>query len=216
MEREDYLLRLMQDAGIRTSAPVGIVEITPAREYLIVTEFLDNAAELTDAEVSDEIIDDALALVRGLWDHGLAHRDIKPSNVMIRDGRVYFIDVAFGQMRPSPWREAVDLANMMLCLGLRSNAGRVYQRALQFFSAEEIAEAFAASRGITLPSQLRHQLKVDSRDLMEDFRELAPDRRPLPMQRWSLRRVGLALWVLALAAGGVAFGVGNLEGIGLL
>ena len=44
------------------------------------------------------------------------------------------IDVAFGQVRPSPWRQAVDLANMMLVLALRSDAELVYQRACLQFS----------------------------------------------------------------------------------
>jgi len=216
VEREDYLMRVMRDAEIRVPQPLGIATITPEREYLIVTEFLDGAVEATDAEIDDTVIDDALLQVRRMWDHGLAHRDIKPSNVMVRDRTVYLIDVAFGQMRPSPWREAVDLANMMLTLALRSSADQVYARALQFFTPDEIAEAFAASRGITLPSQLRHEVKADSRDLVAEFRRLAPARPLLPIQRWSVRRVGLAIAVLVLVGLGLMFGVLNLEGIGLL
>ena len=40
-------------------------------------------------------------------------------------------------------RQAVDLANMMLSLALRSTPECVYQRALRQFSVEEISEAFA-------------------------------------------------------------------------
>ena len=36
---EDYALRLLDDIGVRTARPNGIVEITPEREYLLVTEF---------------------------------------------------------------------------------------------------------------------------------------------------------------------------------
>ena len=57
------------------------------------------------------------------------------------------IDVAFIELRPSPWRQAVDLANMMLCLALRSSPERVYQRALRQFSVQEISEGFAGARG---------------------------------------------------------------------
>jgi tRNA A-37 threonylcarbamoyl transferase component Bud32 len=208
VEYEDYLLRLMHHAGIRAPAPAGIAVITPEREYLIVTEFLDNAVEVSDAEVDDEIIDDALLLVRKLWEFGLAHRDVKPSNIMIRERRAYAIDVAFGEVRPSPWREAIDLANMMLVLALRSTSERVYARALAFL--------FAASRSITLPGQLRRHLKADGRDLIEEFRRLAPPLPKVPIQRWSLRRIGLALWVLLLVVAGLLLGLSNLEGLGLL
>ena len=63
-------------------------------------------------------------IVRRLWDAGLAHRDIKPANLLVRDGHVRLIDTAFTQVRPSPWREAVDLANMMLVLAVRTDPHR--------------------------------------------------------------------------------------------
>jgi tRNA A-37 threonylcarbamoyl transferase component Bud32 len=154
VQYEDYLLRLMRDVGLPTPTPYGVVVLTPEREYLVVCEFFDGAVELGDAQIDDAVIDDALSIVRRLRDAGLAHRDIKPSNLLLH-GRVRLIDVAFAEVRPSPWRQAVDLANMMLVLGLRANAQRFYRRALRQFRPEEIAEAFAASRGVTIPSQSR-------------------------------------------------------------
>ena len=155
VQQEDYTLRLMRDAGIPTAEPMGIVELTPEREYMLVTSFLDGAVELGDAEVDDTIIDEGLQIVRRMWDTGLAHRDIKPANLLVRDGHLAVIDVAFAQVRPSPWREAVDLANMMLVLAVRTDAQRVYDRALLVFTPDEIAEAFAATSGIASPTQLR-------------------------------------------------------------
>ena len=119
VEYEDYALRLMRDAGITTAAPLGIVELTPEREYMLVTEFMDGAVEISDAEIDDQIIDEGLMLIRRLWNAGLAHRDIKPANLLVVDGHLVVIDVAFAQVRPSPWREAVDLANMMHVLAVR-------------------------------------------------------------------------------------------------
>ena len=94
--------------------------MTPEREYLLVTEFFDGAKEIGDVEVDDDLIDQGLLLVRRLWDAGLAHRDIKPANLLVQDGELLLIDVAFAQVRPSPWRQAVDLANMMLVLAVRT------------------------------------------------------------------------------------------------
>ncbi|HVE17653.1 MAG TPA: hypothetical protein VNB52_01155, partial [Ilumatobacteraceae bacterium] len=172
----------------------GFVELTPEREYMLVTEFLDDAVELGVANVDEALIDEALHLIRMLWDAGLAHRDIKPANLMVRDGRIFLIDVAFAELRPTPWRQAVDLANMMLCLALRSSAQEVYDRALLKFSVDEVSEAFAAARGLALPSQLRRALRAEGRDLHGEFLRLLPDRpRPIKVQRWTLRRVVSAL-----------------------
>jgi hypothetical protein len=89
---------------------------------------------------------------------------------------------------------------MMLVLALRTDAERVYRRALAYFTPDEIAEAFAAARGIASPTQLRMAMKADGRDLVRQFRVLAPERRPIPLQRWGVRRVLLiaALIVAAL------------------
>ena len=197
VEYEDYIQRLMRDSGIPSAEPFGIVEITPAREYLMVSQFLFGSEELTDAEVDVAIVDDALGVIRKLWDAGLAHRDIKPANVMVRDNKVVLIDVAFGTVRPSPWRQAVDLANMMVILALRTNAELVYERALLLFDAQDIAEAFAATRSVTLPSQSRSSLAILKRetgvDLVEEFRDMSPDAELISIQRWSTRRIGLAV-----------------------
>jgi hypothetical protein len=131
--------------------------------------------------------------MRRLWDAGLAHRDIKPANLMVRSGHVYLIDAAFTQVRPSPWRQAVDLGNMMLVLAVRTDAERVYERALAFFTPDDIAEAFAATRGVASPTQLRAAMKEDGRNLLARFRELAPHRPRIALQRWSFGRVGLAI-----------------------
>jgi len=203
VEYEDYTLLLFNHAGIQTPAPYGIVEITPEREYMIVMEFLDGAKEIGEAEVDEGVVESGLMLIRKLWDAGLAHRDIKPANLMVRDGDVLLIDVFFAQVRPSPWRQAVDLANMMLVLALRTDAELVYSHALNHFTEGEIAEAFAATRGVASPTQLRAYLKRDQRDLMKQFRSLAPVRRPVAIQHWTLRRAGLGLAVLV----GVALAV---------
>lgn len=199
VEYEDYTLRLMADYGLSTPHPYGVVEITPEREYMIVMEFFHGAAELGDADVDDDMIDQGIRLIRRLWESGLAHRDIKPANLMVHEGQLRLIDVFFVQVRPSPWRQAVDLANMMLVLALRSDAERVYRTALRYFSPDEIAEAFAATRGVASPTQVRAMMKQDGRNLIEEFRRLAPPHDPIPIQRWSLRRVGLTLWVAFLA-----------------
>jgi tRNA A-37 threonylcarbamoyl transferase component Bud32 len=197
VQQEDYALSLMQRAGLPSPQPYGVAELTPEREYLIVFEFLDGATELGEAGVDDAIIDQGLAIVRQLWDANLAHRDIKPANLLVRGGKLYLIDVFFAELHPSPWRQAVDLANMLLCLALRSSPQQVYQRALRRFSVGEITEAFAAARGLALPSQLRRMMRDQGRDLHGEFVRLLPTPpRPISVQRWSARRVGLLLLVL--------------------
>jgi len=207
VEYEDYTLRLLGEKGFSTPEPLDIVEITPEREYLIAMEFFEDAVEISEAGVDDQIIHDGLQLIRKMWDTGLSHRDIKPANLMVQDGRLRLIDVFFVQVRPSPWRQAVDLGNMMLVLALRSDPEHVYEMALAYFTPDELAEAFAATRGVASPSQLRASMKADGRGLLETFRGLAPARKPIGIQRWSVRRVLLILATLLLVLLTVLMGV---------
>ena len=210
VQQEDYALRVMQAAGLPTPAPYGFVELTPESEYLLVTDFFDGATELGDAEVDQGVIDEGLEVIRALWQAGLAHRDVKPANILVRDGRVLLIDVAFAEVRPTPWRQAVDLANMMLCLALRSSPEEVYERARLQFTDEEIGEAFAAARGLAMPSQLRRAMKEQGRNLHTEFIRLLPAvLPPIKVQRWNPRRLGLVLLLLGV----VLFFVQGISGM---
>jgi hypothetical protein len=200
---EDYALRLLDDVGVRVAHVYGVVELTPNTEYMLVTEFFEDAATLNDSEVGDAVIDEGLSLVRALWDAGIAHRDIKPANLLVVGGHLQLVDVSALEVRPSPWRQAIDLANMMMVLALKTDPESVYGRAVRVFTPDEIAEAFACSVGLTIPTELQTRLKEDGRPILDRFRELAPAREPVSIQRWSVQRLvltGTAVLGLLVAA----------------
>lgn len=158
------------------------------------TEFLEGAGEMSQAEVTEPLVDAGLRAVRDMWDSGLAHRDIKPANILVRDDAIYLIDHAFGEIRPSPWRQAVDLSNMMLTLSVRYPPEAVHRRAAVLFSEDEIGEAFAVAGSVTIPGELRTAIKRD--DMLSRNRELAPQRQPIGIQRWTPRRISALIAVL--------------------
>jgi hypothetical protein len=183
---------------------------------VLVTSLIPDARQLTGLELTDAELDQALGIVRTMWDAGLAHRDIKPANLLLTGGRVWIVDVAFAEIRPSPWRQAVDLANMMLTLALCTSPERVYERATRLFSPDEIAEAFAATRAVTVPAQLRALLHERDDDLPAMFRAMAPDRPSVAIQRWTVRRAGLTFGVIAAAVVVLGLVIANLRLAGLV
>jgi tRNA A-37 threonylcarbamoyl transferase component Bud32 len=128
VEYEDYALRLLDDVGVGVAKTHGVVELTPNREYMLVTEFFEGAKTLGESEIDDTVIDEGLQLVRTMWDKGLAHRDIKPANLLVKDGHLQLVDVSGLEVRPTPWRQAVDLANMMLTLAAERSRPRLRAR----------------------------------------------------------------------------------------
>jgi membrane-associated phospholipid phosphatase len=210
-EYEDYALRFLADSGVRVAKTYGPVELTPNREYMLVTEFFTNATNLGDADVDDQVIDEGLQLVRTFWDIGVSHRDIKPANLLVREGHLQLVDVSGVEVRPSPWRQAVDLANIMLTMALRSDPDRVYERAVLVFTPEEIGEGFACAVGMAIPTELQSRLEQDPRPLMERFKELAPAHPPVSMQTWSVRRIAYAVGALVGAVAGMGLFLAAIE-----
>jgi tRNA A-37 threonylcarbamoyl transferase component Bud32 len=200
VEYEDHMLRYLRDHDVSTAEPYGFAEITPEREYLLVTSFIDDAVEILDAPIDDRVIMSGIELIHSLWEAGVAHRDIKPSNLLVRDGHIYLIDVFFCQVRPSAWRQSIDLANMLMLLALGSEVDRVYRATLRRFTRDDVAEAFAATKGVTVPSQLRSMVMADPRPIAKEFSQLAPDRERILVQRWSARRLLLATALFGGAA----------------
>ena len=182
VEYEDYTLRLMHDAGSRPPKPYGIVEITPEREYMIVMEFFDGRRR--DRRRRGRRRGDRRRPAAGPAACGTPGSRTATSSrrtSWCATASVLLIDVFFVQVRPSPWRQAVDLANMMLVLALRTDAAaRVRARARSTSRRTRSREAFAATRGVASPTQLRSMMKQDGRDLLGEFRALAPERRADP------------------------------------
>ena len=203
VQQEDYALSLIQRAGHqphlrlrrahpRTGVPAG-------------HRVLRRRHRVGDAEVDEQVIDDGLGIIRKLWDAGLAHRDIKPANLLVRDG-LLLIDVAFVQARPSPWRQAVDLANMMLLPGpaLQPRTGLPAGPCASSRSRRS-PRGSRPPAGWPCPRSCR-MLRAQGRDLHAEFVRMLPTPpQPVSIQRWSWRRVGLmgataVLLVLTVAA----------------
>ena len=151
---------------------------------------LEDARNLGDSQIDDVVIDEGLAMVRTFWDIGVAHRDIKPANLLVREGHLQLVDVSGLEVRPSPWRQAVDLSTC--CSSWRSGPIRSGStRAPPRCSRGEIAEACASAVGLTIPTELQAKLKADGRPLLDRFRQLAPPRDRISIQRWSAQRLVL-------------------------
>jgi hypothetical protein len=60
---------------------------------------------------------------------------------------------------------------------------------------------------VASPTQLRAFIKRDPRDLLGEFRAVAPPRPPIALQRWSIQRVALTAAVLAITLVAAFIGV---------
>lgn len=216
VEHEDYLLRVAADGGLPVPVTHGVIEVTPGREYLLLMEWLPNARQLSDSEVTDDVIEQGFAAVAQMWRIGLAHRDIKPANLVVVDGKLHLVDLSFAELNASPWRQAVDLGVMTLCLALYAGPARVLAVARQWFTPDELGEALASAHAVTIPAQLRAALRERDPTVPDECRRLVPTHRPIAIQRWSVARVALTAAVAVTAGVSLGLAAYNVAKAGLL
>jgi hypothetical protein len=63
---------------------------------------------------------------------------------------------------------------------------------------------------VTVPTQLRTLVMRDQRSLAKEFSQLAPPRRRIPVQRWTIRRLTLTAMLLIACVSAVVATVQNL------
>jgi hypothetical protein len=59
-------------------------------------------------------------------------------------------------------------------------------------------------------------MKKSGRDLVAEYRAMAPHRDPIAIQRWSVRRIGVTAITALMLLVALALALGNLQGAGLL
>jgi hypothetical protein len=69
---------------------------------------------------------------------------------------------------------------MLMLLALGSDVDRVHEAAPRRFTPGDVAEAFAATKCVTVPSQLRAMVTADPRSLAKEFSWRAPTARGSP------------------------------------
>jgi tRNA A-37 threonylcarbamoyl transferase component Bud32 len=215
VEHEDYMLRIAAEAGVPVPRTFGIVHVRAGREHLLVMADLPDARQLVKGECTSDVAREGMRIVELLWRAGIAHRDIKPANLVISDGVLYLVDLGFAELNPTAWRQAVDLGNMVLCCAWSGSVADTMAAARMLFTEDEIAEALAATRSVTVPAQLRRIIGGEGPALVAALHEHVREHPTIRVQRWTAARFALTGATLATAVGAAWLLAYNLGALGL-
>ena len=131
-------------------------------------------------------VDEALAAAGVGWD------DVTRLTVSVEPGSFTGLRIGIATARGLAQARGLEVVGVGSLAALARGADA--ESVLAVLDARR-GEAFAAARGVASPTQLRSMMKDEGRDLLAEFRALAPDRPPIAIQRWSVRRVLLTVGV---------------------
>lgn len=154
----EYAAAAAGAAGPRLLA-VGELDSSAAflvREYITARPL----AELADAEVGEDFLDEVWAQLRLLHRRRVAHRGIGPRAVSRRsDGRAALTGLSTGSVAAGPWMLSLDNAALLVTLALRVGPRRAVDSAVRNLGTDTVAAVLPFLQSVGLPAGLRRALR---------------------------------------------------------
>ncbi len=155
--------------------------------------------------IDDELLHRAWEQLRLLQERKLVHRALTADNLLVTDdGRIALIDLGAGEIAASDIALRIDTAQLLVTLGLATDAERAVRTAVDVLGPDPLVDALALLQRIALTRDTRRQLKQRKR-LMHDLRAqivdvtpAGPDVEEIKLERLSMRTV------VAIVGGSVA------------
>ncbi|MER8187015.1 lysylphosphatidylglycerol synthase transmembrane domain-containing protein [Kitasatospora sp. NPDC094015] len=161
LERQALLAYAATAAGVRTPAPLAVAELGP--DAAVVAYPLLAARplhELSDQELTDEVLADAWQQLRLLQRRQLAHRTIGPDSVLVdAAGAVHLVDLADGEIAAGELLLKLDLAGLLTVLALRVGPERAVRSATATLGQGAVGAALPLLQPIALARGTRAALR---------------------------------------------------------
>lgn len=208
-ERASLMTYSARAAGVRNPALVGVAEIEDS--VILSHEHLADArrlADLTQHEITDDLLADVWSQLRLAHVAGLAHRDLAEDVVLVHDGKVWIVGWSNGEIASAELSRRVDIAQLLALLAGRVGVERAVESASRVLDRALLGAIAPLLQPVALPREtpeLAPHRKALLRDLRAALIELIPpaaDVEPVQLTRFSARAVAtttiavVAVWLL--------------------
>ncbi|WP_371497923.1 flippase-like domain-containing protein [Kitasatospora sp. NBC_00374] len=201
LERQALLAYAATAAGVRTPEPVAVAELGPDAALVAYPRLSARPLhELTDAELTDEVLADAWRQLRLLQRRQLAHRTIGPDSLLVdAAGAVHLVDLADGEIAAGELLLKLDLAGLLTVLALRAGPERAVLTGNAVLGPAAVGAALPLLQPIALARDTRAALREHPALVAEVRAEVLRSLPQAPAQPVRLERLRPRTLITVLA-----------------
>ncbi|UNO42471.1 lysylphosphatidylglycerol synthase domain-containing protein [Streptomyces sp. MST-110588] len=165
LEQEALLSYAAETAGVRTRRLLATAQLTPDAALLVYEPLAGRTLdELSEPELTDELLADVWQQFQLLRTRRIAHRSLTPSNILVGEhGAVHLVNPASGDIAAGDLVLRMDLAQLLTTLALRVGPGRAVASACAVLGADAVGSAVPLLQPIGLSRSTRVQLRLHRR-----------------------------------------------------
>ncbi|MFG2824104.1 lysylphosphatidylglycerol synthase domain-containing protein [Kitasatospora sp. NPDC048365] len=179
LEHQTLLSYAATAAGARTRTPEAVAQLGPDAALVAYRQLTARPiVELTEDELTDEVLTDAWQQLALLQRRRIAHRALDPQNVLVdAEGAVHLVGPTEGEIAAGDLLLRLDVAGLLTVLALHAGPTRTVAAAMRVLGPGPVGAALPLLQPIALPRATRAALRPH-RELTAELR--AEVQRHLP------------------------------------
>ncbi|MEU5158266.1 lysylphosphatidylglycerol synthase transmembrane domain-containing protein [Streptomyces sp. NPDC020875] len=173
LEQEALLAYAAIAAGANAPKLIATSELGPDAVMLVYEHLGGRSLDaMADDEITDDVVRGAWRQVKALQSRRIAHRRLTGDAILVdRSGKVILTDLRGGEIAAGDLVLRMDVAQLLVTLGLRVGAERAVSGALEVLGPDAVADCLPLLQPIALSRSTRATLRRLARERAERERE---------------------------------------------
>ncbi|MGV9312456.1 lysylphosphatidylglycerol synthase domain-containing protein [Streptomyces sp. NPDC003691] len=173
LEQEALLAYAAIAAGANAPKLIATSELGPDAVMLVYEHLGGRSLDsMEDAEITDDVVRGAWRQVKALQSRRIAHRRLTGDAILVdRSGKVILTDLRGGEIAAGDLVLRMDVAQLLVTMGLRVGAERSVSGALEVLGPDAVADCLPLLQPIALSRSTRATLRRLARERAERERE---------------------------------------------
>ncbi|AZK98602.1 hypothetical protein B7R87_22745 [Streptomyces tsukubensis] len=173
LEQEALLAYAAIAAGANAPKLIATSELGPDAVMLVYEHLGGRSLDsLEDTEITDDVVRGAWRQVKSLQSRRIAHRRLTGDAILVdRSGKVILTDLRGGEIAAGDLVLRMDVAQLLVTMGLRVGAERSVSGALEILGPDAVADCLPLLQPIALSRSTRATLRRLARERAERERE---------------------------------------------